>query len=154
MQKKAARWWDKLGKPQYGGELVIRSSRNIVNFDPYFDEVLTTIHSAWMERPVADDWTTDPAEWDYRSHFRFGKYVKGHLAESYEFPDSNTYIIHLRKGIRWQDIPPVNGREFTADDVAFHYHRLFGLGSGIEPSPHHAHVVTAYRDLVSVTATD
>jgi len=29
-----------------------------------------------------------------------------------------------------------------------HYHRLFGLGSGMEPSPHHAHVVTAYRDLV------
>ena len=74
------------------------------------------------------------------------------MAESYEFPDSNTYILHLRKGIRWQDIPPVNGREFTADDVAYHYHRLFGLGSGIEPSPHHAHVVTAYRDLISVTA--
>ena len=22
-------WWDKLGKPQYGGELVIRANRNI-----------------------------------------------------------------------------------------------------------------------------
>ena len=152
--KKTAAWWDKLGKPQYGGETVIRSARNIVNFDPYFDEVHATIHSAWLERPVADDWTIDPAEWDYRTHFRFGKYVKGTMAESYEFPDSNTYVLHLRKGIRWQDIPPVNGREFTADDVAYHYHRLFGLGSGMEPSPHHAHVVTAYRDLVSVTAVD
>ena len=152
MKKKIA-WWDKLGKPQYGGEIVIRSSGNIVNFDPYFDEGLTTIHSAWMERPVADEWTTNPAEWDYRTHFRFGPYVKGHLAESYEFPDSNTYIIHLRKGIYWQNIPPVNGREFTADDVAYHYHRLFGLGSGFtKPSPYHAKVVTAYRDLISVTA--
>ena len=31
-------WWDKLGKPQYGGEIVIRASRNIENFDPYFSE--------------------------------------------------------------------------------------------------------------------
>jgi peptide/nickel transport system substrate-binding protein len=153
--KKQVAWWDKFGKPQYGGEIVIRSSGNIVNFDPYFDEGLTTIHSAWMERPVADEWITNPAEWDYRTHFRFGPYVKGHLAESYEFPDSNTYIIHLRKGINWQNIPPVNGREFTADDVAYHYHRLFGLGSGFtKPGLYHAKVVTAYRDLISVTAID
>ena len=153
--KKQANWWEKLGEPQYGGEMVIRSSGNITNFDPYFTEGLTTIQSAWMERPVADDWTMDPAEWDYRTHFRFGPYVKGHLAESFEFPDSTTYILHLRKGIRWQDIPPVNGREFTADDVAYHYHRMFGLGSGFtKPSPYHADVVTAYRDLISVTAVD
>ena len=30
------KWWDKLGKPQYGGELVIRSKRDVVNFDPLF----------------------------------------------------------------------------------------------------------------------
>ena len=36
-------WWDKLGKPQYGGEMVIRASRDIENFDPYFNEALTSI---------------------------------------------------------------------------------------------------------------
>ena len=155
MKKQDQHWWDKLGEPQYGDEIVIRSSGNITNFDPYFIEGLTTIQSAWMERPIADDWTTDPKEWDYRMHFRFDPYVKGHLAKSVEFPDSTTWILHLRKGIHWQDIPPVNGREFTADDVAYHYHRLFGLGSGFtQPSPYHANVVTAYRDLISVTATD
>src|SRR5208283_5936767 len=50
--------------------------------------------------------------------------------------------------------PPLNGREFTAEDVAYHYHRLFGLGSGLAPSPYHATVVTAYRYLVSVNAID
>ena len=34
MEKQGA-WWDKLGKPQYGGEMVIRANWNIVNFDPY-----------------------------------------------------------------------------------------------------------------------
>ena len=32
MKRKADRWWDKLGKPQYGGEMVIRASRNIDEF--------------------------------------------------------------------------------------------------------------------------
>jgi len=39
-------WWDKLGKPQYGGELVIRAGGNIVNFDPYFSEKQTSIYGA------------------------------------------------------------------------------------------------------------
>ena len=153
MEKKTV-WWEKLGKPQFGGEMVIRSKRDIVNFDPYFAERLTTIQSAWMERLHVDDWTLDPEVYDYRMHIRPNQFVKGHLAESWEFTEPGTYVVHLRKGIHWQDIPPVNGREFTADDVAYHYHRLFGLGSGLEPSPYHAKVVTAYRSLISVTAID
>ena len=153
MEKKTV-WWEKLGKPQFGGEMVIRSKRDIVNFDPYFAERLTTIQSAWMERLHVDDWTLDPEVYDYRMHIRPNQFVKGHLAESWEFTEPGTYLIHLRKGIHWQDIPPVNGREFTAEDVAYHYHRLFGLGSGLAPSPYHAKVVTAYRSLISVTAID
>ncbi len=147
-------WGNKLGKPQYGGEMVIRSKRDILNFDPYFAERLTTIQSAWLERLHVDDWTLDPKVYDYRMPLRPNQYVKGHLAESWEFTDPGTYVVHLRKGIHWQDIPPVNGREFTAEDVAYHYHRLFGLGSGLAPSPYHATVVTAYRYLVSVNAVD
>jgi hypothetical protein len=43
-------WWDKFGKPQYGGEMIIRASRNIVNFDPFSNGALTTIQTAWMEK--------------------------------------------------------------------------------------------------------
>ena len=154
MEKTTDRWWDKLGTPQYGGEMTI-ASRNIENFDPYFNEGLTTIQSAWMERLIADDWAVNPEEWNYRIHFRPDEYLKGHLAENWEFPDSNTLIVRLRQGIHWQDVPPVNEREFTADDVAYHYHRLFGLGSGFsQPAAAHANVVTAYRNLVSVSAED
>jgi len=39
-----ANWWEKLGNPQYGGEINIRASRNIENFDPYFAESLTSIY--------------------------------------------------------------------------------------------------------------
>jgi peptide/nickel transport system substrate-binding protein len=90
----------------------------------------------------------------YNTHFRPSQYVKGQLAESWEFGDGNTFVVHLRKGVRWQNLPPANGREFTAEDVAHHYHRLYGLGSGFTaPSPFHT-AVKAYKDLISVTAAD
>jgi len=53
--EKQANWWDKLGAPQYGDEMVIRINRDVVNFDPYFTEGLTGIYGAWLERLVADD---------------------------------------------------------------------------------------------------
>jgi peptide/nickel transport system substrate-binding protein len=154
MGKKPVSWWDKIGRPEYGGEIVLRINRDIANFDPYFFEMLPNIDSAWMERLFADDWILDPRTYRYNTHFRPGEFVKGHLAESWEFPDPNTLVVHLRQGICWQDIPPANGREFTAGDVAYHYHRLYGLGSGFtKPSPYHASV-SAFKNLISVTATD
>jgi len=147
-------WWDKLGKPQYGGEMVIRASRNIVNYDPYFGVGPVHIVTAWMERLVADDWTLDPSIFDYKPLWHPSQYLKGQLAENWEFTAPNTYVAHLRRGITWQNIPPANGREFVADDVVFHFNRLFGLGGGfIKPSPYQA-AVNAFQDLISVTAID
>jgi peptide/nickel transport system substrate-binding protein len=147
-------WWDKIGKPQYGGKITIRASRNIVNFDPYFNESLTTIQTAWMEKLHADDWTLDPAVFDYKTCWRPSPHLKGQLAESWEFIDPGTCVVHLRKGIHWQDITPANGREFIADDVAFHFNRLYGLGGGFtKPAPYHASVVT-FKNLISVAAID
>jgi hypothetical protein len=28
-------WWDKLGKPQYGGTMMLEPPKDVVNFDPY-----------------------------------------------------------------------------------------------------------------------
>ena len=151
--KKEAVWWDKLGKPQYGGEIVIRATRNIENFDPYFSEGLTSIYGGWMERLVSDDWTIDPAVWDYTMAWHPSKYMKGQLAEGWEFTEPNTHVVHLRKGIHWQNIPPANGREFIAHDVVFHYNRLFGLGGDVnKPSPFRKEI--GFTELISVTATD
>ncbi len=42
------------------------------------------------------------------------------LAESMpEQPDDQTFVFKLRKGVKFQDVAPVNGREFTADDVVY-----------------------------------
>jgi|GEM_PF-255740 len=42
----------------------------------------------------------------------------GGLAESWEVSDDFlTYTFHLRKGVKFHNLPPVNGREFDAEDV-------------------------------------
>ncbi len=51
-------------------------------------------------------------------------YLRGQLLESWEAPDNLTVICHVRKGIRFQDKPPVNGREFTADDLVWNLQRI------------------------------
>ncbi|MSQ14367.1 MAG: ABC transporter substrate-binding protein [Dehalococcoidia bacterium] len=50
-----------------------------------------------------------------------GKYeIVPDLAESWQVsPDGLTYTFKLRKGVKFQNVPPVNGREFTADDVEY-----------------------------------
>src|SRR5512145_1308470 len=45
--------------------------------------------------------------------------IEGDLAESWTQPNETTYVFKLRKGVRWHNKPPVNGRELTADDVVF-----------------------------------
>ena len=50
--------------------------------------------------------------------------VEPDLAERWEEPDDTTVVFYLRKGVRWQNKPPVNGRELTAEDVKFSYDRF------------------------------
>jgi len=145
-------WWDKLGTPTYGGEMVIRIDKDIISFDPYYGTQMT-LNSANMERLHADDWTVDPAVFNYTIIWRLSDYVKGQLAGSWEFTDPTTYVLHIRKGVMWQNIAPANGREFTSDDVLFHYDRMYGLGGGFtKGSPFYS--ATQYADLVSLTAPD
>lgn len=43
---------------------------------------------------------------------------------SWEQPDEITYIMRLQPGVRFQDIPPVDGREITAEDVVASHRRF------------------------------
>jgi len=67
------------------------------------------------------------------------------LAESWEQPNPTTIICHIRKGVQWQNLPPVNGRELDANDVAWSMNRFIGVKTG---------TFTARPYVDSVTATD
>jgi peptide/nickel transport system substrate-binding protein len=45
------------------------------------------------------------------------------LAQSLEQPDDVTYIFKLNQGVKFHNVPPANGREFTAEDVKYSLER-------------------------------
>jgi peptide/nickel transport system substrate-binding protein len=49
--------------------------------------------------------------------------VECELCARWEAADPTTYVFHLRSDVRWQDLPPVNGRKLTSLDLAYSYER-------------------------------
>jgi len=144
-------WWDKFGTPQYGGTIITSITSVMANFDV---QIYPGGDSEWWLETLwsRPDWTTDRNEWNFQSSFVPQKYTPGVLAESWEQPDGQTIIVHIRKGVYWQDKAPVNGRELTAYDVEAHYNRLMGKGGGnTEPAAMYLGTTSNWE---SVTATD
>jgi peptide/nickel transport system substrate-binding protein len=105
------------GQPKRGGILRVRG------FDPpNFDHHLTIagftqstasfVYSKLVRHKVGADVTP-------------GAFIiEPDLAERWEALDDTTYVFHLRKGVKWHNKPPVNGRELVAEDVKFTYDRF------------------------------
>jgi len=58
------------------------------------------------------------------------------LAEKWEWPNPTTLVFKLRRGVRFHNKPPVNGREVTADDVKYSLERFrarSAVGQRLEP---------------------
>ena len=147
----AGHWWDKLGIPQYGGELILPMAKNPTVWDPYLGTTNPSVCAIWMEQPTAPDWTLDPAIYDYTNGYTPPNYYVGFLATGWEFTDPTTYVLHIRQGLHYQNIAPANGRELTAADVVYHYDRLLGIGDGFTSvSPYYVSV-PGITDMVSAT---
>jgi peptide/nickel transport system substrate-binding protein len=123
-------WWDSLGAPQYGGTITIQSSADITNFDPYNASALPTVMGGWLELFYDTDWTLSPAVFDYKLTILNPAYYTPHLATGWEFSDPSTFVVHLRHDVYWQNIAPMNGRQFVAADIVYHYDRQYGIGDG------------------------
>jgi len=54
------------------------------------------------------------------------KSVELDLAESIEQPNDLTYVVKIHKGVKFHNIPPVNGRECTSADVKYSFERISG----------------------------
>ena len=101
-------------QPKPGGQANIRISKDFVNFD------ISTAEKGIVQQ------LTIP--YSHVVRFKFGpdvKYsdliVEPDLAEKWESPDAQTYTFHLRQGVKFANLPPVNGRALTSDDIKFSY---------------------------------
>jgi len=117
------------GEPTYGGVINFATP----NSDFGFDDCYVMAHAALPlmltnEELMIGDWAKGPAgtgEVSWRISPFNPAIEAGCLAESWERPDEETIIFHIRKGVHWHNKPPVNGRELTADDVVFSLNRQF-----------------------------
>ena len=145
-----------LEKPKYGGMHIVAMSSDVQGFDEGYtgwgQAVCTTLHIT-NEELLTGDWTKGPigtSEASWLANEFFDRLSVGCLAESWEIPDDQTVIYHIRQGVHWHDKPPVNGRELTADDVVFSLTRLFQIPGSYSYGVYAPEV----RDAVSITAPD
>lgn len=68
------------------------------------------------------------------------------LASSYEQPDPTTYVFHVRNGVKFHNLAPVNGRVMTTQDVKF--------SLGIYAQQAATGTVSIFRDVTSIDAPD
>ncbi len=54
--------------------------------------------------------------------------LDGEIAESWDFVEPTVLEFKLREGVMWHDKPPLNGRELTADDVAYTLNERYAQG--------------------------
>lgn len=117
--------------PQYGG--VLRYAASGTGWDLKTPDMIQTgvpIHyllSYAYERLIMGDWLKGPMgsnEFEFNHYTYTPEFVwSGALAESWEVPEPDRLIIHLRQGVRFQDTSPVNGREVVADDIIYSFER-------------------------------
>jgi peptide/nickel transport system substrate-binding protein len=88
------------GKPKQGGTIRLASTQ-LLGLDPMSVE----------GQPMADylySYTVAMTDWEG---------TVGDIASSWEVADELEWVFKLRNDVRFQDVPPVNGRPLTASDI-------------------------------------
>ena len=146
-------WWDSLGTPQYGGSETVSINTDATQWDPYSIGG-TNVLGMYLEQMDMDNWTINPSNFAFEIIFRPPQDVVGCLATGWTMPDVNDFVVTLRQNIYWQNIAPVNGRQFTAADVVWNMDRIYGLGGGFTtPDPNDPSDVSSRAAMTSVMAT-
>ncbi len=122
-------------QPQYGGTLNVVSTVDTYGFDdaivPHANCYLLKFTN---DEIVQGDWSkgnaggygTKECEWFLPGVNRL-QHKAGSIAESFELQGKDTVILRLRKGVKFHNKPPANGREVTVDDVVFSLKRHLTL---------------------------
>ncbi len=107
-----------------------------------------------LERMGGGNWGLPRDEFAFAGAIPNVPQYTGKLAESWEQPDDTTIVLHIRRGVKWHDKEPMNGRELVADDVVFNFSRNLGLGEFAADGPSPVISVLGSLPIESITATD
>ena len=114
--------------PEYGGTLTFPSKNELLDQDPSIGGYWAQYQISGVQEKLAIvDWALPRDVFAMNTFLSPPEHFIGWLAESWSSPDLQTFIVKVRQGVRWHDKAPVNGRELTAEDVAWTYRRIGGL---------------------------
>ncbi len=115
-------------RPRYGGTLTVDgpSWQDAPSEDPWNGSDVNYAGLV-LEKLAIPDYGLPREVYSFHDPFLPVSRVKGHLAVSWEQPDLETIIFHIRPGVHWHDKAPMYGRELNAEDVEFTWHRMFGI---------------------------
>ncbi len=114
-------------EPRYGGSFVEGIAGDPPSVDPYH----TTSFQAQRHNAVVYDRVVHYTDMAGANPYN-NPLIPG-LAESWEVSqDFLTYTFHLRKGVKFHNLPPVNGREFDAQDLKATWDLFMDPGSVIK----------------------
>ena len=141
--------------PQYGGTMTFAIQREQPGTDPMHGGA--TGADGVAEKLGMVNWGIDRDVYDLTGAFYYfpQSVLTGRLAESWEKPDPTTIVFKIREGVHWHNKAPMNGRELTAQDIEYNFHRIWGLGSGFTAPPEtYTAGALVGIPVESVTATD
>jgi ABC-type transport system substrate-binding protein len=79
--------------------------------------------------------------------------IEGDLAESWEVIDAANYVFKIRRDVKWQDTPVTRGRQFTAEDIKWHWPRQIN-GKLLDGSPGDFPRASTYKQIVRIDMPD
>ncbi len=102
--------------PKYGGTLRVAYNMDINTLD-------SIMSTSIIDRALGYLYGDTLVRWSGKND-EAPKLVP-HLAEKWEIaPDGMSYTFYLQKGVKFQNLPPVNGRECTAADFKYSLERI------------------------------
>jgi peptide/nickel transport system substrate-binding protein len=116
--------------PKRGGTLRI-AEREAPNLDPHLSVSFLTHNSASLVYSQLVRFPYGP-EQKHTADFT----ILPDLAEKWEYKTPTVLVFSLRKGVKFHNKPPVNGREVTAEDVKYSLERFMaksGFRARLEP---------------------
>jgi peptide/nickel transport system substrate-binding protein len=108
-------------KPATGGMLAVGISDDPQTFDPSAQRTDTGRIMLWTNDSLLSYKSGSAVKYEEML-------VQPGLAERRESPDAQTYTFHLHNDIRFANLPPVNGRALTAEDIKWTYEYLSRSG--------------------------
>ena len=93
-----------------------------------------SIVSAVIERPAIMDWAIDRDVWHLASTYKPPEYfVTAPGGELGAARPTELLSSTSATGVHWHDKPPMNGRELTADDFVYNFHRAYQVRAAASP---------------------